>query len=165
MATKAQAWWDRSKGAIFGFLAGAILGALAAGYVHVEGKERLAALDARHQAALADAERLTEEGRASLEAARATEALLRARIAAAAAIDEADRSNFGLAREHLRSIATSLAQVDPVLAGVDPTALTAATQEVEAATNEVAPDYVTFRARLVTVEQAVDALLPRPPQG
>ncbi len=165
MATELASRWERSRGWVIGFLLGGILGAVVAGVVYVNGRERLVEADQAHATRIAEVNRAEADARAALDAARATEALLRARVAASVALDEANRANFGLARDQLRVVSSSLAQVDAVLAGVDPAALEAARTQVKTAMEEVSPDPETLRTRLFEVEQAVDRLLPRAPQG
>lgn len=165
MATVKRTRWESFRGWGIGFVVGLAVGGIAAGVVYVNGREALVDLDAARAQDREAAEARASENTAALEAASSMEALLRARVSAANALDEVDRANYGLARDALRTAGAALARVDAVAAGVDPAALDAARQEVANAIGAVAPDPDTLRAYLVRVEQAVDRLLPRERQG
>jgi len=148
-----------------GLVVGLLIGALAAGFVYVDGRERLADLDAKRAAQAVEVERGVASVRDELAGARAFEWLLRARIAADEALAEHDRANFGLSRERLRTVGVALAAVEPTRVSLDAAALSAARAQVEAALNEVAPDALSQRDRLTAVIRAVDGLIPPEPQG
>ncbi|MES2638434.1 MAG: hypothetical protein V4850_03100 [Myxococcota bacterium] len=148
-----------------GLLAGLVIGGLVAGFVYVDGRERMAALDARRAAQALEVDRSVQAMRDQLEASRSFDALLRARIAADVALAELERSNFGLSREQLRYVQLALEEVDAERIGIDPAALFAARQLVDNTVVEVAPDVETQRLQLENVVRTLDALIPRGQRG
>jgi hypothetical protein len=163
--TRPRGRWERARDGGLGLLAGLAIGGVAAGFVYVDGRERLARLDADRAAQAVEVEQGVASVRGELAASRAFESLLRARVAADQALNEHDRANFGLSRERLRSVGVALAAVEPSLVSVDAAALTEARAQVDAALNEVAPDALAQRDRLVAVVRAVDGLIPKEPLG
>ncbi len=157
--------WDTVRHGGLGFLLGILLGAVFAGFVYVDGRERLAALDAERAAGAVTAGEELASVREELVDARSYQALLRARIAAGAALDELDRLNFGLSREQLRYVGVALAEVDPARVNVDPNQLAAARELVNANLESLAPDAATQRDRLEAIVRSVDALIPRDRRG
>ena len=156
--TQEPSRWYKLRYFVTGLLLGLIVGAVGVGAVYVEGRENLADLDAsRAQQSM--------QIRQELAASRSMDALLRARVAAGAAVDELDRANFGLSREHVRAAGAALAQVDPTLIQVDPKALADAKRVVDEMLASTPIDVATQRDRLEQVVRAIDVLIPREPVG
>lgn len=143
---------------IGGFLGGIVVGGLAGalvGWVAARGEIRHAE-DAR-ALAVAEAEGVVAGLRGELASARARQAILRARLAAGAALEELDARNFGNANQHLAQAAMALASVDrTVLAnGGEVEALA---REVDLARTEVPMDAGAQRERVATIVARLEAL-------
>lgn len=157
--------WDAVRHGGLGFLLGIVLGAVFAGFVYIDGRERIAALDADRTQSAVVMEQELASARDDLGDARSYQALLRARLAAGAAIEELDRQNFGLSREQLRYVGVALAEVDAARAGVDPAQLEATRELVNTHLETLAPDAATQRDRLEVIVRSLDALIPRDRRG
>lgn len=164
-ASGAARGWGKWRHGAVGMLIGLVIGGLAAGFVYVDGRQRLAALDASRAAGTLEVEQQVQSVQEQLGAARSFEALLRARIAADRAMAELERSNFGMSREQLTYVNVALAEVEPERIGVDPAALEAVRQLVDTTLVGVAPDLEHQRTQLQSVVRALDALIPPEPQG
>ncbi|MDP2307353.1 MAG: hypothetical protein Q8P18_15110 [Pseudomonadota bacterium] len=163
--TKAPGRWRKLRDGGLGLLIGLVIGGLFAGFVYVDGRERLAALDASRAADAREVDEAVKSIQQQLDAARSTDALLRARIAADLALAELERANFGLSREQLSYVNVALAQVEPELIGVDRGALEAARLLVDSTLVGAAPDVAAQRTHLQDVVRALDALIPRDQRG
>lgn len=157
--------WAAIRHGGLGLLLGLVIGGLGAAFVYVDGRERLAELDARRAAQALEVDQSVQSIRDQVEAARSSDALLRARIAADRALAELERANFGLSQEQLQYADLALANVKPELIGVDPVQLDEARSLLNATRLEAVPDAALQRTRLESVVRALDALIPRDQRG